>query len=72
MNKPIDIKEQWPKILALLMEEFEIKEFEVTASMIELIEKKYDGELPVLGYLESDSTLKVMLLSKSEARRRVN
>lgn len=61
--------EHWHKIVALLMHEFEITEFEITAATLKAFQGEYDGTLPTVVTDEKDGALRVRLMTGEEASR---
>jgi hypothetical protein len=59
----------WHKIVALLMHEFEITQFEVTAGMLAAFKEEFGGKLPTVTYEESDGVFRVRLMTAEEIKR---
>ena len=61
----------WHKIVALLMHEFEITEFEITSGTLNGFKQEFEGEIPSVTFEDSGSVITIRLMTKSEASRRV-
>jgi len=61
--------EGWHKIVALLMHEFEITQFEVTEGTLAAFREEFGGKLPTVTLEESDGVFRVHLMTAEEIKR---
>ena len=64
-----NLSEHWHKVVALLMHEFEITEFEINEATLKAFSREYNGELPTVVTSEKDGVLKVRLMTFEQVSR---
>jgi len=64
-----NLADHWHKVVALLMHEFEITEFEINEATLKAFSREYDGQLPTVVTSEKDGVLKVRLMTHEQASR---
>ena len=65
------LENHWHKIVALLMHEFEITSFEISARAVEEFKREHFGKNPTVTWEESDGVITIRLLDGKTASERV-
>jgi hypothetical protein len=61
-----DFSQHWHKVVALLMHEFEITQFEITESTLAAFRREYGGKEPTVTFEESNGVMRIRLVTADQ------